>query len=367
MVIQAVQVQKAAPEYEAIVAAIAAKTQGALTSAILQALVEQADTVSLTALARALADGNIQKVLALLDLPAALAPLQAAIPPALQAGATGAALATAAHINLKLRGASFVFNQLNPGLVSWLQTYSLGLIKQINQSTKDGVRQALVTGMQAGKNPRAVAAQIKQVVGLTAKQGQAVNNFRAALETMHTKSAMPGWKIGGKIDRVNGHQVYRQGEGGAPADGVLERRLRDFRYDGQLATAMKTGKPLTPAQIDKMVAAYRRKYLKYRAETIARTEAARANNVGVQNAWAEAVDSGKATLALVRKQWVVARDERLCPTCSAVPRMNPKKGVPLQSAFSTPEGPLSIPPLHPSCRCAVFIRQWEPWQLEDGQ
>jgi hypothetical protein len=88
----------------------------------------------------------------------------------------------------------------------------------------------------------------------------------------------------------------------------------------------------------------------------------RALNIGVQDGWRQAVMEGKVVEDLIRRFWKVARDERLCEICSPVPSLN-KKGVKLGQPFTTPKGPTMLGPLHPDCRCHVFIRQMEPEQI----
>lgn len=341
--------------------AIAFKMEGTLAKAILGALAEQADTVSIDAIAEALIAGDVNKVLALLDLPQALAALSK-ITPALQQSvyAAGGYVAATAFAP---GGVSFVFNQLNPRLITWLQTYSLGLIRQINDGTKEGIRQYLVAGMTSGKGPKQVATEVKGIIGLTNRQAQAVKNFRTHLETFHQKRSAAGWGLGKEIARRNGTQISVLNDDGTNQDGIDQYRLRDFRFDGQLKSALSSGKPLSPAQIDRMVKAYERKYLAYRARTIARTEALRTTNVGVSDAWQQAIDTGKVADAQVRKQWLVARDERLCETCAPIPRLNPKIGVKHSQPFRTPVGPQMLPPMHPNCRCTVFYRTYEPAQI----
>jgi hypothetical protein len=346
--------------------AVAAKFEPTLARAILSALEAQADAIDLDALAAAIDSGDLNRVVAILDLGPALAALERASP-ILQQGAYAGGIAAAANISVRLRGASFVFGTLNPRLLSWLQTYNLGLIRQINDATKEGVRQYLLTGMEAGANPISVARQIKSIVGLTDRQAQAVKNYRKQLEDFHNRRSAAGFNLGGKIDRVNGRQVFRPGPDGKPKDGVNERRLRDFRFDGALSRSMKTGKPLTPDQIDKMVAGYARKYRQFRAQTIARTEAIRTTNIGVQEAWHQAMEKGLVSEDLTRKQWIVARDERLCEVCGPIPKMNPKLGVKHGQPFRTPDGLVNLPPMHPNCRCTVFYRLYEPSQIADAE
>lgn len=342
----------------------ARKIEPVLAKAIMDYLSAMQGGVNLQALADALQAGDVGKVIGLLasiDTGAA----EAKAVDAVQQAVWGGAAMAAAQINTQISGAHFVFDKLNPRLVTWLQTYSLGLIRQINDQTKEAIREKLTTGMTAGDNPIKVARQVKGAIGLTTKQAKAVANYRKELETFHLKTKATGYGLGQKIDRVNGRQVFKPDEDGSPKDGIDLRRLRDFRYDGQLKQAMTTGKPLTPAQVDKMVAAYERKYLRFRSETIARTEAMRTVNFGVQDAWRQAIETGKADETLVRRRWVVAYDERTCEVCSPIPKMNPKRGVKFDQPFASPKGPVMLPPLHPNCRCSVFLRQYEPEQLQE--
>lgn len=342
---------------------LAAKAEPSIAAAVLQALQAQADSLDLDALAAALESGDQGAVMQIVEAALAAHPLAAAAP-ALQdaAFASGAAAAVSINAAPRLTAVEFRFNRLNPTLVRWLQTYELDLVRELDTNTRAGVRKALVAGMQAGRNPRAQAKEIKTILGLTERQSQAVLNYRAELERFHLRRGAKGMKLGGKIDRVNGHQVFRPDEDGKPKDQVLDRRLRDFRYDGQLQRAMDSGKPLTEQQVDKMVEAYARKYRKHRAETVARTEAFRATQMGIEDSWTQAVRSGSVDEKLVRRFWIVTRDERTCELCSPIPGLNPK-GVELRKPFQTPKGPQMRSPLHPACRCPIFIRVMEPSQL----
>lgn len=338
---------------------LAGKLEPQLAKAILAGLQKMGADADLDLIVAALQSGDVSKVIAALAIDPKAAFSE--VSPAIQGGLYASGAATAATI--RLTGAAFAFDQLNPRLITWLQTYNLGLIRQISDSTKEAVRSVLVSGMTDGKNPKDVARQIKGIVGLTERQAKAVMNYRKELETFHLKRTAGSFGLGRKVNSVNGTQVTILDEDGLNSDGVNARRLRDFRYDGQLSRAVETGKPLSPEQIDKMVAAYQRKYLAYRSRTIARTEALRTTNMGVQDAWRQAIEDQVVQESLVRRQWVVAKDERLCEWCSPIPKMNAKRGVKLDQPFATPKGPVTLPPVHPNCRCTVFIRQWEPEQL----
>lgn len=347
--------------------AVATRFEPKLADAIMSAFTEQAAALDLDALADAIEAGDVSKVLSMLDLDPSLAAMRTVTPVVQETTYAGGVAATATISAWKPTRLTVLFDTLNPRLTQWLQTYNLALIRQINEGTREGVRQYLVAGMQAGRNPKAVAREIKEIVGLTDRQARAVYNFRRELEEFHLRRTGGGYGIGRRIDRVNGTQVLRPGADGKPKDGINERRLRDFRFDRQLGRAVSSGKPLSQQQIDKMVAGYARKYRAYRSRTIARTEAIRATNVGVQEAWHQAIQSGVVPEGLTRKKWIVATDERTCEVCGPIPSMNPAIGVKHGRPFQTPQGPVDLPPVHPNCRCTIFYRVYEPSQVSgDG-
>lgn len=351
------------PGDTAVIESLAKKLEPKLAKALLEAFDKLADGVDVEALAKHLASGNVGAAMSALGIDEKTAAF-AGVKAALETGVWDAAAATAARIQDVTR-LEVEFNRLNPALVDWLQGYEFKLIRETKKATKEAVQDVMIEGMKAGQNPRTVAREVKKIVGLTLRQRRAVRNFRKELDTFHLKRSAEGWNLGGSISRApGGAQVYAIDDKGDPTDGIVERRLRDFRYDGTLQKAMLKKKPLTKKQKDAMVKAYTRKYLKYRAEVIARTEALRATNQGVQESWRQMIASGKIAESLVRRQWIVSKDERTCPICKPIPAMNPKEGVPFAVPFATPIGPVMLPPgTHPQCRCTVFIRFYEPVQI----
>lgn len=258
------------------------------------------------------------------------------------------------------------FNRLVPELVDWIDGYSLELVREVNDRTREAIRAALKRGQIEGRGPADVARQVRQAVGLTEQQSRAAENYRRQLERIHERHSAAGWGLGNTPNRRNGRQTWEADAKGRSTDGIHERRLRDFRYDGQVARALETRQPLTAEQIDRMVAAYKRKALKSRSETIARTEAIRTANAGQYEAWRQAIANGAVDGDLVRKIWLLAPDERVCPRCRPIPGLNPKRGVRLDQEFKTPNGRIMLPPEHPNCRCSISVRAWEPSQLEEN-
>lgn len=260
----------------------------------------------------------------------------------------------------------FQFDTLNPALIEHIQTYEFDLIREINRRTREAIRDAVLASMNAGENPRDTARLIRQSIGLTQRQQAAVGAFRKELQNFHLKQSAGTWNLGGKISRApGGAQTFAVDQYGTPKDGIISRRLRDFRFDSTLQAALASGKPLTTAKIDQMVDAYTRKYLRYRSEMIARTEALRAANMGIQSAWTQAARKGLVQESLLRKRWLLALgSDRTCKYCRPMPKINKGEegyGIPMDARFLTVKGePVSRPPLHVSCRCSLVIRQIEP-------
>lgn len=343
--------------------ALAEKLEPALSRAIRDMLKDHVASISLDELAEALKRGDVSDVLRFIGEvdPVKAQAVRVELENAVWAGGT---LAVSSPV---LSEARFVFNRLNPALIQWLEGYSLNLIREVNRGTTEAVRSVLVEGMRAGRNPIDQARRAKEVVGLTERQARAVASYRKELETFHLKRSAKSWGLGNERSRISGVEVMTRDKKGRAADGIDARRLRDQRYDGALKRAIETRKPIPPEKIDAMVARYQERYIQHRARTIARSESLRATNVGIHEAWRQAIEERKVDGSLVRKRWVLAKDERTCEICTGIFKKQPKRGIPLDAYFENPngKGPIKAPIAHPNCRCTTFVRLYEPEQLAD--
>jgi hypothetical protein len=219
------------------------------------------------------------------------------------------------------------FDITNVRAVRFLRQEKLRLIQEITSSQVKSIRSALVAGTEAGVNPIAQARNFRAAIGLTGKQEAAVRNFERMLQ-----------------------------EGSSEA---LTRELRDHRFDGTLRRAI-AGEPLTGAQIKLMTQRYRERYIKFRSETIARTEALRAVNAGSHEMIVQAVDAGKIDAEQITRQWNTSLDGRERASHAAMHLQNSRFG----EAFTSGAGfDLMFPgdPTAPAaetiqCRCAVTTR-----------
>jgi len=152
------------------------------------------------------------------------------------------------------------FDMRNPRAAAWASQHVGENIRQVNQASKDGIRQILTDAQQYGGHPYETARQIRQFIGLTDRQ----------------------------------------------ISGIL-------KYQGKLD---EEGRP--KAQVDRMVDAQIRRKIRARANTIARTETIAASAAGQQLHWEDQMSKGYLNNNEMEKVWIVTPDDKLCPICAAM-------------------------------------------------
>jgi hypothetical protein len=162
------------------------------------------------------------------------------------------------------------------------------------------VRDYVRLGIEAGKNPRVIARELRPLIGLAPNQARAVAKFREQLETGDRAA----------LDRMLGRGVLRQPDGEvisrsahAGGEGLSGRDLGIL--DRKLGTD-----PLTPEQIARMTKAYEKRLHAWNAESHARTMALDANKQANRLAWEDAVSKGVVERGALRKVWVAVLDDR---------------------------------------------------------
>lgn len=219
---------------------------------------------------------------------------------------------------------------LNPRLEQFAITLTSTRIREIDQTTRDTIRQVLQRGLTAGDDPFAIARQIRSSIGLTRRQEAAVSNYERMLRALDPEA--------------------------------LDRKLRDRRSDGTVERAIRNDKTLTEAQIRSLVDRYRDRYVKYRANVIARTESIRAVQGAQWELFQDMINKGQIDARQVRRTWIHTGDAHVRNAHLQIPSMN-ERGVGQNETFASPLGPILYPG-DPSalaantiqCRCAVFAR-----------
>lgn len=203
------------------------------------------------------------------------------------------------------------YDPLDTATVAAQNAINDAIATNIEATTQATIETIIADGLSAGQQPAQIARRLREAFGLSVAQANAIANYRAALE-------------------------------GDPS-AALTRALRDPRFDA----ATRRG-DLPAERIERMVTRYASRYRAFRANRLALTESLRAANQGRLAAWTQFAErSGEE----VRRFWLTAGDELVCPICAAIPDMNPN-GIALDEQYQTPIGPIAMPPdPHPLCRC----------------
>jgi hypothetical protein len=215
-------------------------------------------------------------------------------------------------------GDRFTFDSLSEEVQTELRDAQDELIQQLESDARDAIETIIADGTMEGTALDDVAAQIRDMIGLTDTQSQAVLNYQRMLEDLDP--------------------------------GALQRQLRNDEYDAVLQDAIDSGTNLSAAAINNMVSDYIDNYLDYRAATIAQTESTRAANAGLHDAYSQAIDRGALSDDAVTRNWQLG--DSPCPICESIPDNNPE-GVGVGEAFDSDDGPIDDPPVHPHCECSV--------------
>lgn len=186
---------------------------------------------------------------------------------------------TGEWMSQSLREVVMQFDQTNTRAVNAMRNNGLRLVSNFTEQQRVTTQQALVRGIEQGANPRAQARAFRNSIGLTANQERWVANYERALRELDSSA--------------------------------LNRALRDRRYDRTVSRALRTGEPLTEGQISKLVKRYRERALKYRSETIARTEALRSVHEGSEEMYRQAIENGELQADQLVRIWNTAGDERV--------------------------------------------------------
>jgi hypothetical protein len=170
-------------------------------------------------------------------------------------------------------GSPFEIDQHAEQMVEMLRRDRLRMVSEITQEQRAAWTQSIARGVQMGSNPLTIARDIRNSMGLTAKQDQIVANYRRALEQRDATAA-------------------------------LDRALRDRRFDRTVERAARGEVALTPKQIDRMVERYHERWVKYRSEVIARTESLRVAHMGADEAYRQAVEQGDLDESEIERTWL---------------------------------------------------------------
>lgn len=274
---------------------------------------------------------------------AAMRPLTAVVERAFETGGVTVGSTFPKRLNTPSGRTVYRFDVRNSRAEKWLREQSSRLVTQIGEEALIGVRNVMFEGVKVGRNPRNVALDIVGrinpvtrkreggIIGLTTRQEHWTAKTRRDLEEL--------------------------------SENYFSRKLRDKRFDGTVRKAIADNKPLPPETINKLVGRYKSNALRYRGETVARTEAISALNRSAYEAVEQAVDIGAVKRKSVKRVWDSSgRDGRTRDSHLAMDGQT----VAMDEPFKTPDGALLMFPGDTSlgapgeetinCRCRVRLK-----------
>ncbi len=198
------------------------------------------------------------------------------------------------------------FNADYPEAIQWAESRAAALVTEITAETRKALR-SIVSRMFSEKiNVQDAAKIIRNSVGLTEVQANAVVNLHQRIITN------PGALIQAGKTRIR---------------------------------VPKTGMDAT--RLDNVLTKYADKLQRQRAMMIARTETIAAANEGQTMLWKQARDRGDLPKN-VKHEWIASMSERTCPICSGMNGEIVEVGAPFSSGVTNP-------PAHPMCRCTTGL------------
>lgn len=179
---------------------------------------------------------------------------------------------------LRSNGVQIDFDQANPNTLRAVRRAQLNLVTGFGREQRELLRDLLTEGARVGTNPRQLARELRESIGLTPSQAATVRRYRNLLQ--------------------------------ARSSDALVHELRDRRFDSRVA-ANARGSHMTTAQIEQVVSRYRSRWLGYRAEVIARTESLRAVHEGNEAMLEQAIEERALPRERLVRRWNSALDARV--------------------------------------------------------
>lgn len=295
----------------------------------LRAMQAAASNVSVADLAAAIDAGDLQRIEALLNIQqGTLFPLSEALRSAYVQGGLSAA---------RIVGGVFAFDGGNPRAQAFMASQGAELVTRIQTEQRDMLRAVLderiASGESGTKTARKIVGKVNPAtgrreggfIGLTGPQTQWAINAETQLRNLDA--------------------------------GYFQRVQRDRRFDTLVRKAIKDGKPLSEADVQRITGRYRDRLLKQRGEVIARTEAHIAQSAAQYEGMRQLVEAGET----VTLKWIhgFSKEPRMDHVAAALSPPRPL-GVPFVMGDGTP---LLYPhePGAPAdhvigCKCSIFYR-----------
>lgn len=170
------------------------------------------------------------------------------------------------------------FDHGNLRAAELMRQNTLRFVRGLSQQQRVVTREAIAYGLSGGFNVPSMAREFRDSIGLTINQRRSVQRYTDLLS-----------------------------QGSSEA---TQRQLRDRRFDSTVQTAIEESEPLSVSQIERMTSRYRANMVNARAETIARTESARATNLASLESTRQVADQLQIDPDQIIRTWHATQDAR---------------------------------------------------------
>ena len=251
--------------------------------------------IRVTLVEQALANQAIEEVVSLLDFDQTYyEPLRRSVAAVYAAGGTFALdEIRRAGRTYGVSGAAIGhFDAANPRAEEWIRTRTSNLIVEITDEQRVAVRQAVLASWRRGEGPRTTALSLVGrinratrrreggVVGLTSRQSGWVND---AIDEL----------MSGDPDTMRKY---------------LRRRLRDKTFDPLVNRYISQGLPVPDNMVQRIAGRMKARTLKYRGDTIARTETLTSLNSSYYEGFEQQIEQGHIDRDKTLFVWDAAND-----------------------------------------------------------
>ncbi|MGB0964391.1 MAG: hypothetical protein ACPGVY_17055 [Mycobacterium sp.] len=187
------------------------------------------------------------------------------------------------------------FNILNPRVIAAARSFDGLAIRALLGEVRETVRQEVITGLEEGKNPRAIARRIKGTVGLSSQQAQWVASFEQELLTGDPK-ALRRMLAKNQLRQADGVIITRAGH--ASGEGLSKAQL------ARIQRMIASGKTIPPDQARAMAEAYRRRLMALNVEAHTKTQMLQAQKQGQRLSWEDAIERGVVPRSALKRRWL---------------------------------------------------------------
>ena len=231
------------------------------------------------------------------------------------------------RIIARATGTPFQFNPSDARVTSIIEGIRSRITSVFTTEQANATTQTIIAARNNNETPAVVALLTQLSFGLATSQALAVVNYLALLRSGNRQA--------------------------------LERTLRNEGFDGRINEAFSGGRPLTEAEILRMVRSYSNGVTRFRSEVIGESEGNAALHLTLAETYNQAFNAGLLMSTDVEEVWNTREDSRVRMTHNPMNEQTREPGIPFTSgagvALRFPGDPSA--PIQETIRCRCLVQR----------